>query len=104
MCKSIYFAGPEQMTLEVACPGMPVTADRWVDPSVLAKVGISAEEAEAYANPDSYDGAGGTVRQPAYDPAKPHMAYPDDRYKMMLSVPDEALAAMADHSDPPVPA
>jgi catechol 2,3-dioxygenase-like lactoylglutathione lyase family enzyme len=104
MCKSIYFAGPEQMTLEVACPGMPVTADRWVDPSVLAKVGISEYEAKAYANPDGFDGAGGAVKQPDFDPAKPHMAYPQDRYKMMLSVPDEALAAMADHSEPPVPA
>jgi catechol 2,3-dioxygenase-like lactoylglutathione lyase family enzyme len=103
MCKSIYFAGPEQLTLEVACPGMPVTPDRWIDPAVLAKVGISAEEAEAFAAPDRYDGAGGAVPQPAFDPAKPHMAYPEDRYKMMLSIPDEALAAMAQHNQPPVP-
>ncbi len=104
MCKSIYFAGPEHMTLEVACPGMPVTADRWVDPSVLAKVGISPEEAQSYSNPDGFDGAGGSVKQPDFDPSKPHMAYPAENYKMMLSVPDEALAAMADHSEPPVPA
>ena len=39
-----------------------------------------------------------------YNPAKPHMAYPEDRYKMMLAVPDEALAAMSEHSEPPVPA
>ena len=104
MCKSISFAGSVQMTLEIACPGMLVSADRWVDPSVLAKVGISAEEARTYTNPDAFDGAGGAVKQPDFDPAKPHMAYPQDRYKMMLSVPDEALAAMADHSEPPVPA
>ena len=104
MCKSIYFAGPEQLTLEVACPGMPVTADRWVDPSALAKVGISVEEAAVYANPDNFDGAGGAVKQPDYDPARPHMAYPEDRYKMMLGVPDETLAAMSEHSEPPVPA
>mgnify|MGYP001606156205 FL=1 len=104
MCKSIYFAGPEQLTLEVACPGMPVTADRWVDPSVLEKVGITPEEAQVYANPDGYAGEGGAVKQPDYNPAKPHMAYPEDRYKMMLAVPDEALAAMSEHSEPPVPA
>lgn len=104
MCKSIYFAGPEQLTLEVACPGMPVSADRWVDPSVLEKVGITPEEAQVYANPDGYAGEGGAVKQPDYSPAKPHMAYPEDRYKMMLAVPDEALAAMSEHSEPPVPA
>ncbi|MGL5838943.1 MAG: VOC family protein [Sphingorhabdus sp.] len=103
MCKSIYFAGPEQLTLEVACPGMAVTPDRWVDPAVLDKVGISAEEAAAYSNPDRYDGEGGAVVQPAYDAAKPHMAFAEDRYKMMLSIPDKALAAMANHNEPPVP-
>jgi hypothetical protein len=71
---------------------------------VLAKVGISEEEAAGFAAPDIYDGDGGSVKQPAYDPAQPHMAYPEDRYKMMLAVPDEALAAMAQHNEPPVPA
>jgi catechol 2,3-dioxygenase-like lactoylglutathione lyase family enzyme len=104
MCKSIYFAGPEQLTLEVACPGMAVTPDRWVDPAVLARVGISAEEAAAFAAPDGYDGEGGTVQQPAYDAAQPHMAYPEDRYKMMLALPDEVLANMPQHNEPPVPA
>ncbi len=104
MCKSIYFAGPEQLTLEVACPGLAVTPDRWVDPAVLAKVGISAEEAAGYSNPDGYVGEGGTVAQPAYDPAQPHMAYPDEQYRMMLNIPDEALAAMTKHNEPPVPA
>jgi catechol 2,3-dioxygenase-like lactoylglutathione lyase family enzyme len=104
MCKSIYFAGPEQLTLEVACPGMPVTPDRWVDPTVLAKVGISEQEAAGFAAPDGYDGEGGTVKQPAYDPAGPHMAYPEDRYKMMIAMPDEMLAAMPQHNEPPVPA
>lgn len=103
MCQSIYFAGPEQLTLEVACPGMAVTPDRWVDPAVLAKVGISAEEARGYTNPDGYTGEGGAVKQPPYDPAQPHMAYPEDRYKMMLALPDEVLAAMPQHNEPPVP-
>lgn len=104
MCKSIYFAGPEQLTLEVACPGMTVTPDRWVDPAVLAKVGISAEEAAGYANPDGYEGEGGSVAQPPFDPAKPHMAYPREQYQRMLAIPDAALAAMSQHAEPPVPA
>lgn len=104
MCKSIYFAGPEQLTLEVACPEMPVTADRWVDPVVLAKVGISAEEAKSYSNPDNYTGQGGSVAQPPYDETKPHMAYPPEQYRGMLSIPDAALTAMSHHTEPPVPA
>jgi catechol 2,3-dioxygenase-like lactoylglutathione lyase family enzyme len=104
MCKSIYFAGPEQLTLEVACPGMAVTPERWIDPAVLAKVGISVEKAANYAAPDDYAGEGGTIKQPAYDPAKPHMAYPEDRYQMMIMVPDEVLASMPQHNQPPVPA
>ncbi len=33
MCRSIYFAGPDQMTLEVAAPGEPIDPARWVDPA-----------------------------------------------------------------------
>jgi catechol 2,3-dioxygenase-like lactoylglutathione lyase family enzyme len=104
MCQSIYFAGPEHLTLEVACPAMAVTPDRWVDPAVLAKLGISAEESARFIKPDGYAGAGGTVKQPEYDPAQPHMAYPEDRYKMMIAMPDEMLANMPQHNEPPVPA
>jgi catechol 2,3-dioxygenase-like lactoylglutathione lyase family enzyme len=104
MCHSIYFAGPEQLTLEVACPGMTIEPKRWIDPVVLAKAGISEAEAARFAAPDGYAGEGGGVKQPPYDPAQPHMAYPADRYKMMLALPDEALAAMPQHNEPPVPA
>jgi catechol 2,3-dioxygenase-like lactoylglutathione lyase family enzyme len=103
MCQSIYFAGPEQLTLEVACSDKAIEPKRWIDPAVLARVGISAEEAAGYAAPDGYAGEGGAVKQPPYDPAQPHMAYPADRYKMMLALPDEALAAMPQHNQPPVP-
>lgn len=104
MCQSIYFAGPEQLTLEVACSEKAIEPRRWIDPAMLARIGISAEEAVGYAAPDSYTGEGGAVKQPPYDPAQPHMAYPADRYKMMLALPDEALAAMPQHNEPPVPA
>ena len=40
MCQSIYFAGPDNMALEVACPGVDMDAAQWVDPSVLEKAGI----------------------------------------------------------------
>lgn len=102
MCQSIYFAGPDQMTLEVATSDKEVDQRAWIDPAVLEQVGISAEEAERYKAPDTYAGEGGTVAQPPYDPAKPHQAYPDEMYQAMLAAPDEAIAAAASYNEPPV--
>lgn len=103
MCKSIYFAGPDRMTLEIAAGAEPLDPARWIDPAVLAKAGISAAEAEAMRAPASYTGPA-AVPQPAYDPVKPHMAYPEGMYRAMLAMSDEAVTAAASSSEPPVPA
>jgi catechol 2,3-dioxygenase-like lactoylglutathione lyase family enzyme len=104
MCQSIYFAGPDQLTLEIACSQVAIDPARWVDPAVLAKAGISAEEAARYISPDDYAGEGGSVAQPPYDPARPHMAYPEAMYRQMIAAPDAVIAAMASYAEPPVPA
>lgn len=101
MCRSIYFAGPDRLTLEVAVGGT-IDARAWVDPTVCAKAGISEAEANAFMHPDPYAGEGGAVAQPAYDPAMPHMAYPRDIYLQMLNTPDAAIAAAASYARPPV--
>lgn len=101
MCHSIYFAGPDQMTLEVACSSVAVDPRAWVDPAVVEKVGISKEELETFLNPDPYAGEGGTVKQPPYDPAKPHQAYPDKIYQAMIATPDEVILTRTKF-DPPV--
>ena len=103
MCQSIYFAGPDQLTLEVACSDKAIDPARWVDPAVLAKAGINANEAARFMAPDDYAGAGGSVTQPPYDPTKPHMAYPEAAYKQMIAAPDAAITAMASYAEPPVP-
>ncbi|MFN3523217.1 MAG: VOC family protein [Phenylobacterium sp.] len=103
MCKSIYFAGPDQMTLEVATPGAPIDPDLWIDPAVLEKAGISDEEAARFRSPAAYTGPS-PVPQPPYDPAKPHMAYPKEAYLKMLAAPDEAITAGASYAEPPVKA
>lgn len=103
MCKSIYFAGPDGLTLEVACSCAPLDPERWIDPAVLEKAGISAEEAQAMRAPTAYDGPA-NVPQPAYDPTKPHMAYPEPMYRAMLAMSDEAVAAAASYTQPPVQA
>ncbi|MGQ5701823.1 VOC family protein [Sandaracinobacteroides sp. A072] len=103
MCKSIYFAGPDQMTLEVATSSVTLDPDRWIDPAVLEKAGISLEEAAQFRNPVAYTGPS-PVPQPPYDPAKPHMAYPKDAYMKMLATPDAVITANASYTEPPVKA
>jgi catechol 2,3-dioxygenase-like lactoylglutathione lyase family enzyme len=103
MCKSIYFAGPDSMALEVATSAVAIDATRWIDPAVLEKAGISDEEAAAFRSPAPFTGAS-PVPQPAYDPSKPHMPYPEQVYQKMLQVPDEVLAAHASFAEPPVKA
>jgi catechol 2,3-dioxygenase-like lactoylglutathione lyase family enzyme len=103
MCQSIYFAGIEQLTLEVAWSDAAIEPKRWIDPAVLEKIGVSANEAARYAAPEDYAGAGGSVAQPPYDPAKPHQVMPETIYKAILAAPDEAIWAAASYGEPPVP-
>ncbi len=103
LCQSIYFAGPEQLALEVAWSDAAIDPARWIDPVVLERVGIDAAEAERFIAPDPYAGEGGTVPQPPYDPAKPHPAMPEESYRQILAAPDEAIWAMASYAEPPVP-
>ena len=102
MCRSIYFAGPDQMTLEVATSHEAIDPNRWIDPAVLSKAGISTEEAARFRAPSAYAGPS-PVKQPAYDPHKPHMAYPQGVYEQILQTPDETIWALASHATPPVP-
>lgn len=101
MCRSIYFAGPDQMTLEVATSHQPIDPESWIDPSVLAKAGISDAEAARFRSPAAYAGPS-PVPQPDYDPAKPHMAYPKEMYLQMLKAPDAAVTAAGSYPNPPV--
>ena len=55
MCHSIYFAGPEDLTLEVATSAQPIDGRAWIDPEVVELAGITAEELDRYRNPVHYD-------------------------------------------------
>jgi len=104
MCKSMYFAGPEDLSLEIATSEKPIDGRAWVDPEVVALAGISEEELERYRSPAAYKDEGGAVAQPAFDPEKPWMrGYGEDVYKMVVAAPDEAIAEQAAaFADPPV--
>jgi catechol 2,3-dioxygenase-like lactoylglutathione lyase family enzyme len=103
MCRSIYFAGPDQLTLEVATSDKAVDPERWIDPTVLAKAGISEDEAARFRSPEPYTGPS-PVPQPAYDPSAPHMTYPEPVYRQILAMEDEVLTKSFSYARPPVPA
>jgi catechol 2,3-dioxygenase-like lactoylglutathione lyase family enzyme len=105
LCSSIYFAGPENLTLEIATSGgAPAPLDHeatWVDPEVQQLAGISDEELDRYVSPEPYEGRGGAVPQPAFDPSKPHPVMPSGVYEKVLSVPEEVIAERIGDENPP---
>ena len=103
LCRSIYFAGPEDLSLEIACSEAAIDAEAWIDPEVAELAGLSPEDVERFKHPESYAAPAEPLPQPAYDPTKPHMrGYPEKLYRRMLEMTDEAIGASASEPDPPV--
>ncbi len=102
MCRSIYFAGPEGLVLEVATSEAAIDPNVWIDPEVVALAGISADELARYVRPEPYAGEGGTVGQPPVDMARPQLAYPKQILEKIMSVPDEELTSSRSYAQPPV--
>lgn len=103
MCHSMYFAGPEDLSLEVATSEHAIDGQAWIDPEVVSLAGISAEELERYRAPAPGPSQDGPIAQPAIDPNQPHMrGYPEAVYKSILETPDEVLYEHASMPEPPV--
>ena len=106
MCVSMYFAGPENLSLELSYSSQPINNTQWIDPEVVALAGISEEDLERYKNPAAFPGSGGSVAQPAIGETStgPHMTnYPPGHYEASMSIPDEVVLTMVE-SEPPVSA
>lgn len=101
MCTSIYFAGLEGLNLEVSTSSEAIDAQVWIDQEVVDLAGISPEELARYKNPPDFQAKSGPVPQPDWNPEKPHMNYDAGIYEAMLSMPDDALTAANNFSDPP---
>ena len=101
-CQSIYFAGPDHLTLEISTQITELDPKAWIDPEVVALSGISAEELARYVKPAETPLTKGALPQPPYDPNQPHMRYPEAMYQQMLLAPDELISAAGSVSDPPV--
>lgn len=103
MCKSMYFAGLEGLVLEIATSSEAIDHRAWIDPEVVELAGISPAELDRFVNPAAFEGHGGSVSQPQYDPAKPHpTGMPLERYLRTLAVPDDVISAPTEYSKPPV--
>jgi catechol 2,3-dioxygenase-like lactoylglutathione lyase family enzyme len=101
-CKSIYFAGPEHLTLEVAYSDTPIDGRLWIDAALATEqAGISAEDLARFKAPADMR-APSAVPQPPIDPTKPHMEMPRERYEAMLRIPDDVLLEKFSYATPPV--
>ena len=106
MCHSIYFAGLENLSLEVSTSGAAeAPLDKkgtWIDPEVVALAGISKEELARYMSPADYANDGEPLLNPGVAPDKPQMNYPEGVWEAIIAAPDEALLNSVE-SAPPSP-
>ncbi|MFP6806690.1 MAG: VOC family protein [Pseudomonadales bacterium] len=102
MCKSIYFAGPENLSLELSFSVEPIDAAAWIDPEVVELAGINSEELAKFTQPENYVDEAGSIVQPSLNSAGPHMSnYAEGEYSALMNVPDEVILA-ASQNEPPV--
>lgn len=99
--QSIYFAGPEGLSLEVAS-GSNIDERQWIDPEVQGLCNISAEELEYLKAPAPFTRPGDPVPQPASDPSKPAMWYPEGVYELVVGMSDEDVWERMSETTPPV--
>jgi len=104
MCHSIYFAGPENLSLEVATSEAAIDERQWIDPEVVALCGIDEATLERFKRPAQYAGHGGAVVNPPIDWSKPQLAMPKENLERLMSMPDAEVTARLSEPDPPVPA
>lgn len=100
-CASIYFAGPENLSLELSYSETAINQEAWIDPEVVELAGIAPDELARYKRPADYQDQGGAVPQPALDGPGPHLTnYPPGGYEQTLSVPDEVMWSSMDNRPP----
>jgi catechol 2,3-dioxygenase-like lactoylglutathione lyase family enzyme len=103
LCDSIYFAGPEDLSLEIATSERAIDGRAWIDPEVVALANISATELARYRAPEPSKLTGGALRQPPIDRSKPVMrGWPPGVYEELASLSDEEFTSRMSETEPPV--
>lgn len=103
MCKSIYFAGLENLTLEISTSeGVAIDPEAWIDPEVVALAGITAEELARYKAPPPFTPSVSPTPQPGFDADGPRLAYPPGAYEKIMGTPDDIVLERFSVPTPPV--
>jgi hypothetical protein len=103
MCHSIYFAGHEDLSLEVSTSESAIDHRAWIDPEVVELAGITPDELERYRQPRAFERPAEPIPQPERDPDLPYPRGMSEKiYTRVLGVPDEIIAAPTENSKPPV--
>jgi catechol 2,3-dioxygenase-like lactoylglutathione lyase family enzyme len=102
MIRSIYFAGPEHLSLEIAC-GRDIDERQWIDPEVQGLCGIDDDELVALTNPAPFERPDEPVAQPPHDESKPNQHYPRRVLDALMRMPDAEVWRNMSWPDPPVP-
>ncbi len=102
MCHSIYFAGPENLALEVATSERPIDERAWIDPEVVRLCGIDDDLLSRLKAPSVYEDHGGAVPNPPVDWDKPQLAMPPQVLTALMGMRDEDVTARLSESVPPV--
>ena len=103
LCDSIYFAGLEDLSLEIATSERAIDGRAWIDPEVVALAGISGAELARFRSPEPTALTGGTRPQPPLDRTKPVMrGWPPGVYEHLAALPDEEFTARMSETEPPV--
>lgn len=103
LCHSIYFAGPEDLSLEIATSAKPIDGRAWIDPEVVGLAGISPDELERYRSPGAYERPKSPVPQPPFDANVPwQRGFPQEVYEAIISMPDQVVTKNLSENTPPV--
>ena len=99
--RSIYFGGPDNLSLEISTWSREVVPDAWIDPEVVKALKISEEELACLRNPAPYKGEGGAVVQPAVDPIKHRTLFENQKLKAVIEMSDqEVFEKLSTPNDP----
>jgi catechol 2,3-dioxygenase-like lactoylglutathione lyase family enzyme len=102
-CHSMYFSGPEGLSLEICCnTDKEIDARAWIDPECVAQHDISAEELARYTTPDAFKDRHGTVAQPVEVEQKYPPMFGGALLERVLKMDEAELSQMMGGSEPPV--
>lgn len=98
--RSIYFGGPEGLSLEVAS-GSAIDAEAWIDPEVTGLCGITPEEVARFKAPEPLEPQAEPVLQPPAE-GDPFTMHPPQVWARAMSTPDDVVWENASETTPPV--